>query len=67
MWIKLVCDRRMADKLIQVAVRERRSVQLQAEVLVRRALGMPDWDPEEPGDALCEAGQPRPGEAADAR
>ena len=42
MRLKITLDRETTGRLVEAAVRESRPVGFQAEVLIRRALGMPD-------------------------
>lgn len=48
MRIKIDLDAQATEKLIEAAVAERRPVPWQAEVLLRRALGLQDPVPTEP-------------------
>jgi hypothetical protein len=48
MRIKLELDNEMTEKLVQAAVREQRPAAWQAEVMLRRALGLPFPIPEIP-------------------
>ncbi len=49
MKIRLDIDTETAERLVEAAVAERRPIAMQAEVLLRRALGLPDerWEPTE--------------------
>lgn len=42
MRLKITVNRDAVPKLVAVAVAERRPINLQAEILLRRALGLPD-------------------------